>query len=285
MFGITLAGVGTLFFSAMSILTKPDPQQYTKAEVEIAMRQIGHALLLQAGDSTSRVMPVKQVDEAIFQVAFQSPFTFVPDSLVKMAGISLAGSKINLPYILAVRDCQSNEVVYGFQMGLNRTTTLVPCLGREQVPGCYTIQLSFLKETPTPYKSYIAYLTAAFGLTLLIVGGRNMRLQEELPTPETLVGGVTIGSYQFLIDRRRLHHAVESIELSDKETKLLKIFADRINQPIPREQLMKEVWEDEGVIVGRSLDVFVSKLRKKLRHDPTVQLINIHGVGYSLEVS
>lgn len=48
--------------------------------------------------------------------------------------------------------------------------------------------------------------------------------------------------------------------------------------------LQKEVWINDGVIVTRSLDMFVSKLRKKLDKDPSVNIINIHGIGYKLEV-
>jgi DNA-binding response OmpR family regulator len=47
---------------------------------------------------------------------------------------------------------------------------------------------------------------------------------------------------------------------------------------------MKTIWEDQGVFVGRSLDVFISKLRKKLTHDPDVKLISVFGKGYKLEV-
>ena len=53
---------------------------------------------------------------------------------------------------------------------------------------------------------------------------------------------------------------------------------------IGRDQLMKEVWEDEGVIVGRSLDMFVSKLRKKLQADPRASILNVHGKGYKLVI-
>ncbi len=56
------------------------------------------------------------------------------------------------------------------------------------------------------------------------------------------------------------------------------------NQAMERDQLLKEVWEDDGVFVGRSLDVFISKLRKKLLHDAGIRIINIHGKGYKLEV-
>jgi DNA-binding winged helix-turn-helix (wHTH) protein len=56
------------------------------------------------------------------------------------------------------------------------------------------------------------------------------------------------------------------------------------NQIIKRDELTKKVWEDNGVFVGRSLDTYISKLRKKLKDDDSVRLINVHGVGYKLEV-
>ena len=55
------------------------------------------------------------------------------------------------------------------------------------------------------------------------------------------------------------------------------------NTIIYREQLQKDVWENEGVIVTRSLDVFISKLRKKLEKDPAIRIVNVHGKGYKLE--
>lgn len=284
MVGLGLTGVGVLFFSAISILVKQDPQKPTSEGVEIAMRQIGHELLLQAGDSTSRVMPVKRLSENTFQLAFQSSFTFVPDSLVKTVDVILSQSGISLPYIVQVRDCASNEVVYGFQIGKLDVTTLVPCMGREQALGCYTIHLSFLSEATSRGNQYYLYLLGLVGLGLLLVSGGKLFRGKKESAPEVIEGGVKIGSYLFLADRRMLHHAQQRIELSDKETKLMKIFVSQLNQPVTREQLMKEVWEDEGVVVGRSLDVFVSKLRKKLKHDPSVQLVNIHGRGYTLEV-
>ncbi|MEN0056487.1 MAG: helix-turn-helix domain-containing protein [Mucilaginibacter sp.] len=57
------------------------------------------------------------------------------------------------------------------------------------------------------------------------------------------------------------------------------MFAQAPNEIIDRNRLQKEVWEDEGVIVGLSLDTFISKLRKKLENDPSVKLVSIHGKG------
>jgi DNA-binding response OmpR family regulator len=57
------------------------------------------------------------------------------------------------------------------------------------------------------------------------------------------------------------------------------------NEVIERSRLQKEIWEDEGVIVGRSLDMFISKLRKKLEPDPNISIVVIRGKGYKLEIS
>lgn len=54
---------------------------------------------------------------------------------------------------------------------------------------------------------------------------------------------------------------------------------------IERSRLQKEIWEDEGGIAGRSLDMFISKLRKKLEFDPNIRLVVIRGKGYKLEIS
>jgi DNA-binding winged helix-turn-helix (wHTH) protein len=82
-----------------------------------------------------------------------------------------------------------------------------------------------------------------------------------------------------------LRRKVSIIELSDEESRLLEIFATQQNQLIERDRLLKEVWEDDGVFTARSLDVFVSKLRKKLKGDPSIQITNVYGKGYKLEIA
>ena len=70
-----------------------------------------------------------------------------------------------------------------------------------------------------------------------------------------------------------------------KSTKALKIFAENIDQVVEREKLMKEIWEDEGIVVmSRNVDVLVSKLRKKLSDDNSLKFINVHGKGYKFVI-
>ena len=93
-----------------------------------------------------------------------------------------------------------------------------------------------------------------------------------------------LGSFIFYPEQNKLMQKAKEIALSKKECELLEIFVANANLVVKREELTKKVWEDNGVIVGRSLDTYISKLRKKLQEDESIKLINIHGVGYKLEV-
>lgn len=76
----------------------------------------------------------------------------------------------------------------------------------------------------------------------------------------------------------------QAVVLTNKEAKLLKLFCLHKNKVIDRDSIQKAIWEDEGYFVGRSMDVFISRLRKLLKDEPAVALTNVHGVGYKLEV-
>ena len=90
--------------------------------------------------------------------------------------------------------------------------------------------------------------------------------------------------FKFYPEQNKLVRQATEISLSKKECELLALFVARPNQIIKRDELSKKVWEDQGVIVGRSLDTYISKLRKILKDDDSIKLSNIHGVGYKLEV-
>ncbi|MEQ1798651.1 MAG: winged helix-turn-helix domain-containing protein, partial [Lacibacter sp.] len=92
---------------------------------------------------------------------------------------------------------------------------------------------------------------------------------------------IQLGKFRFYTANNVLTSETKTITLSEKETKALKIFAENINETVDREKLMKEIWEDEGIVViSRNVDVLVSKLRKKLSDDNSFKFINVHGRGY-----
>lgn len=92
-----------------------------------------------------------------------------------------------------------------------------------------------------------------------------------------------IGNFTFDAQNQTLVIGDQNLRLTNKETKLLKILAQNKNQVVERDIIMKSIWEDEGYFVARSMDVFISKLRKSLSKDPSIKIKNIHGIGYRLE--
>jgi DNA-binding response OmpR family regulator len=91
-----------------------------------------------------------------------------------------------------------------------------------------------------------------------------------------------IGKYKFDYLNQRLHHRETSIQLTHKEAELLKFFCENINQVLERDHLLKEIWGSDNFFNARSMDVYVSKLRKYLIDDPNVEILNIRGKGYKL---
>jgi len=95
----------------------------------------------------------------------------------------------------------------------------------------------------------------------------------------------TLGTLVCDFTNQQIQSSIRTQELTNKEAKLLKLFCLNPNTVINRDIIQKAIWEDEGYFVGRSMDVFISRLRKLLKDDPTVSIVNVHGVGYKLEVT
>ena len=87
------------------------------------------------------------------------------------------------------------------------------------------------------------------------------------------------------VENQLLYIADTHHNLTYREAKLLHLFVKNKNQLLERDFILKSVWEDEGIIVGRSIDVFVSRLRKLLQEDTSLKIVAVHGVGYRLEVT
>jgi DNA-binding response OmpR family regulator len=95
----------------------------------------------------------------------------------------------------------------------------------------------------------------------------------------------TIGNYTFDFSNYNLHHASGDKVLTQKEAEVLKLLCESQERVLKREEILKAVWGDDDYFLGRSMDVFISKLRKYLKEDPKVQIVNYHGVGFRLQVS
>ena len=93
-----------------------------------------------------------------------------------------------------------------------------------------------------------------------------------------------IGSFSFNSKLRVLKQSHKETKLSPKEAALLKMLCEFKNDVMPREKALKEIWKDESYFTGRSMDVYIVKLRKFLASDSKIEINNLHGNGYSLQV-
>jgi hypothetical protein len=254
------------------------------ARREILLRRIGHEILLQSGDSTSRVLPVKKIAGNEYQISFENAFTFQPESLVNTTQRLLAKDLLASDYVVNVLNCANASVAYGYAISKNKKDDIVACIGRRQPIACYMINIKFKPTGIITAKN--GYLLGS--LTVLAFVGfiflRSFKPRKALPDSQH-TGIFTLGSMSFDAETRKLMINGKTIDLTRTETRVLRIFALSPNEAIERSRLQKEIWEDEGVIVGRSLDMFISKLRKKLEFDPNIKIVVIRGKGYKLEIS
>ncbi len=94
----------------------------------------------------------------------------------------------------------------------------------------------------------------------------------------------TIGAYEFDYERQLLHRGTKKQKLTTKEAELLKLLCMHVNATLPRDVALKSIWGNDSYFNGRSMDVFISKLRSYLKSDSSIEIINVHGVGYKLVV-
>jgi hypothetical protein len=356
--GISLVLIAIFFIT--SSFTEHSGRDLQAKQVNLLIRQTGHRLLLQAGDSTSRVLPVTEIRAGTFLLRFENEFVFNHDSLMALSQRLLPKTQFPSGYTVTVHDCMKGGIVYGFQVN-NTSPDVLACSGRRQPSGCYTIEFTFpdFYEKVERKKADIDQLTESVKVDTQIVNSKlealeaatfdddidqriedlksvkndpgevNPKLEElktitfDYPLINVVYGGILVlvgatllighfgkklkpapgqnqnyaiikesvpelaalGKFLFNVNGQRLLLESEVVSLTDKECKVLKLLHQNFGELIPRETLMQEVWINEGVFTGRSLDMFVSKLRKKLSLDPELRITNVHGKGYKLEMS
>lgn len=272
-------------FAVVWLIDTAGTTAFDEAKTEVSVRKIGHEVLLLSGDHTSRVLPVERLAKNGYRLRFETRFAFVPDSLIQTIHRVAKAEDLPSDYIVRVRECSHNQVVYSYT-ATGAVEKGIQCSERKQPKSCYAIELLL---QPNDHLSGSLIIGFSFGVILLvlvvIVWWKRKSSPKTAPlnelNPES--GIFVLGNYRFHYRDRYLMLGSEQIRLTAKQTKLLHLFATSPNEIIERTTLMK-VWEDEGVIVGRSLDVFVSKLRKIFEIDPSVRLMNVHSRGYILEV-
>lgn len=135
------------------------------------------------------------------------------------------------------------------------------------------------------------YVTKPFSMEELLLRIQAILRRYQRTSADGVVEPTTyqVGSFSFDYPHQLLTQTVagedpQTQKLTSKESELLKLLAQNLNQPVSRSFALKMVWGDDSYFNARSMDVYITKLRKYLKNDTTVQLVNVHGEGFKLIV-
>lgn len=95
---------------------------------------------------------------------------------------------------------------------------------------------------------------------------------------------MAIGQYRFDAENQSLTLADKTRRMTEKESELLSFLVANRNTVVRREEILTNLWGENDYFLGRSLDVFITKIRKYLKDDPSVRIENVFGVGFSLVI-
>jgi DNA-binding response OmpR family regulator len=127
------------------------------------------------------------------------------------------------------------------------------------------------------------YITKPFNMDELLMRMQAiLRRSEEAPKAQESENIFQLGNYTFDYNRQLLSIRGKEQKLTSKEAGLLRLLCTNANEVLERSTALNEIWSDDSYFNARSMDVYIVKLRKYLREDPTVELINVHGIGFKL---
>jgi len=194
--------------------------------------------------------------QALKQYALAKPDILVLDVMMpKVDGFAVARrireSDRKTPVIFLTARSQTKDVVMGFELGGN----------------------DYLKK-PFSVEELIVRIKALLSKDRLVI--------ENKPVKEDKNEVFEIGVFTFRPNKNTVEHGTHRQQLTSRESDVLKLLCRYKQETVPRDKLLNDLWGDDSFFNARSLDVFITRLRKYLKDDPNVQIINIRGVGYKL---
>jgi hypothetical protein len=280
--------VGSVLFMQFawhSSATRQGADALPSEKVNLALRRTAHHLLLAAGDSSSYIPPVEQTGPNTWLVRLERPFRYADLPGILQASLDLHG--ITTPYDAALLRCMDGALLLGYNAEDYAADPNVPCGTRELPSDCHNLQITLGQAPGTHAQFPLAgwFFSAALAAILYALNAKRPRQAANAPPQSATTGWLSFGDSRFEPAQQRLHSGGQTHKLTYREAKLLQLFVEHPNQVLERGFILNQVWADEGVLVGRSVDMFVSRLRKFLRDDPSVSLVAVHGVGYRMELA
>ncbi len=127
------------------------------------------------------------------------------------------------------------------------------------------------------------YLTKPFSMEELLMRMKAiLRRVNEGTGTDTKTNHYKLGKMNFDYNRQLLTTGAEEHKLTSKEAELLKLLCEHANEVLDRSVALNRIWQDDSYFNARSMDVYITKLRKYLKDDPAVELLNVHGIGFKL---
>ncbi|NOU61650.1 response regulator transcription factor [Marinifilum caeruleilacunae] len=126
------------------------------------------------------------------------------------------------------------------------------------------------------------YMTKPFSMEELLVRIEAVLRRTAGVKPENNQEEFKLGRYTFDAKKQYLVDGDNTIKLTTKESELLKLLCNNVNKVLERNLALKTIWSDDNYFNARSMDVYITKLRKHLKEEPSIEIINVHGKGYKL---
>lgn len=157
-----------------------------------------------------------------------------------------------------------------------------------EVPVIYLTAKSFTEDVLTGFETGASdYIRKPFSIEELIARIHNqLRMREGMRHVSAAPNaGLELGSFTFFPDKLELAHASGTTKLSYRETQVLSLLAQNVNQTTDRKALLLAVWGDDSFFNSRTLDVYVRKLRTYFEKDKSIEIITLKGKGYVFHVN
>lgn len=259
----------------------------------LALRQIGHDYLSSLGDHHSTIPAVVPRPDGSLFLQLERHVDY--DTISTITARVLDHFEITDSYTLSLEDCETGEVFLGGfwkgvrESGLSEPGMEVACAERDQPIRCASLSIAFPPPAAPP-TGPIPWVLLGVGCLLIIAGPAWQRLHtapraasSELQETAPVSDRQRLGSNcSFSLAEQSLEVGTTPHELTYREAKLFSFLVSNANQVLERETIHDAVWGEEGIMVGRSLDVFISRIRKKLTDAAGVEIQTVHGVGYRL---
>jgi DNA-binding response OmpR family regulator len=129
------------------------------------------------------------------------------------------------------------------------------------------------------------YLTKPFSMEELLLRLKAiLRRTKNQTLTNSDQNNFEVGDYKFDFNLQKLEVGGKAQKLTTREAELLKLLCINVNDVLDRTFALKSIWHDDNYFNGRSMDVYIAKLRKYLREDPNLEIVNVHGKGFKLLV-